>query len=207
MTNSPGSPVAGYPSTPPTAAGPLPAPPKASGWAGVIGTIAIVLGVLGMLGGLWGLASPALTRAWVANLPPEQLAAMDLSLRWSAWTETYGLLATTLAVLLLAGGVGLARRRPWSIKTLTTWALLKILLSVVSTILGWTIQQEMWEAMQTGNPALASGVRGWATGFALFVLLVGLVWACALPVFVLIWFARATIRAQVAEWGPAPATP
>ena len=131
---------------------------------------------------------------------PVQRATIEVMRRWATWTVVVSLLSAAVAILLLAAGIGLVQRRRWSPRVFTIWAPLKIVLAIASTVVGWAIQQETMEAMRTQVPGMGALGPGTMESFASVGAVFALLWGCALPVFVLIWFARGSIKAQVAEW-------
>ena len=109
--------------------------------------------------------------------------------------------------MLLVGGIALARRRPWASGTLVAWAVLRIVQAIPAVLVGYFMQMAMFEAMEEAAASSGGGGGGFPTGmssimaaFGIVGLVIGLLIAWALPAFVLIWFARSRIRAEVAEW-------
>jgi hypothetical protein len=199
--------AADWPSAPPTSAGPLPSAVRSPAWPTVIGVIAIVFGVLGAIGGLWGVVGLAVMRRFGFGLWAKVEVA-DAVRGWAAWTIPLSAVAAVLGLMLLAGGVGLLRRRRWARTALVRWASLKIPLVVASGMLGWLVQQQVWQTqssvMAAGGGFPQTAVSSTAVAaFATFGLVLGTIWGWALPVFVLIWFARGPIKAQVSTWDTA----
>ncbi len=75
---------------------------------------------------------------------------------------------------------------------------------VVNAIVGVLIQQEFLQEMQAQDPNLAVIGTTAMQGFAAVGVVFALLWGLALPVFMLIWFARRTIKEQVAQWEGGP---
>jgi hypothetical protein len=193
-----------WPTAPPTSVGPLPPAVNPAVWPTVIGVIAIVFGAFGVLAGLWGVLAPLVMRNFETALPSGVHVSEAMS-GWEEWTLPLSAAATVLAALLLAGGVGLVQLRPWGRRLLMYWAPLKIMLAGVNGILVWHMQAEMLQvqgmAWTSSAPFGPAGGNTAVKAFSMVSLALALVWGAALPVFVLIWFARATIREQVAKWG------
>ncbi|MBI4579084.1 MAG: hypothetical protein HY718_05235 [Planctomycetes bacterium] len=100
-----------------------------------------------------------------------------------------------MALLLLVGGVGLVGRRRWGASAAKVWAVLRMLFVLVGLAVGWQMQQASFSAMSS------SGRMGGAEQVVMGLSLVlGLVWAWALPVIMLIWLSRAKIKADIARW-------
>ena len=194
------------PMTPPTDAGAI--PPKPSSWPMVIGIIAIIFGSLATLQGCMGLGWPALAALFTSALPEEQAGMMDATKSLTPLMMISAGLTMAIAIVLLIGGIGLTKRSPRSPKTCRIWAGLKMLLVVYSSIIGFLVQQAQMEAMRRmleedpNAPAAMLGVFGTVMaviGPAIFVF--AIVWGWALPVFMLIWFSRRKIKAEIAHWG------
>ena len=110
------------------------------------------------------------------------------------------ILAVGLAVLLLIGGVGVLRRRAWAPRACNTWAVLKVLLVIANAVVGYAVQKQtlLWmqgqsARMPPGWGAISGSMPGMTACFALL-------WGWALPVFLLIWLARGTIKEEIAPW-------
>ena len=199
------------PMTPPTDAGAI--PPKPSSWPTVIGVIAIILGSLATLQGCMGLGWPALAALFTSALPEEQAGMMDATTAFAPLMMISAGLTLAVAIVLLIGGIGLTKRSPRSPKTCRIWAGLKMLLVVYSSIVGYLVQQAQMEAMQRmleEDPNTAGAMPGFfGTLMAIVgpvILVFAIVWGWALPIFMLIWFSRRKIKAEVAQWGR-PASP
>ena len=186
------------PATPPREPGALSMPARPTAWPTALGVIAIVLGAMGILGGCWGSLAPFLMKMLADALPPGQPTGLESCEKWGFWIVLIQVVNACLAALLLAAGIGLVKRRRWSVTAAYTWAALKMVFVLVNVISAYGMQQEQFEAMtQQGLPGLGGGIFA-AVG--VFSIVFGLVWGWALPVFLLIWFARATIKAETAEW-------
>ena len=192
------------PAAPPTSAVPLPPAANSAVWPTVLGVIAIVFGGFGVLAGLWGALAPIVMRSFDVALP-SGVHVTEVMSGWEEWTLPLSAAATMLAAMLLAGGVGLAQRRPWGRNLLVYWAPLRMILAVANGVLVWRVQQEMLQvqamAWTSSAPSGPAGGSMAVKAFSVLSLALALLWGAALPVFVLIWFARPTIREQVIQWG------
>ncbi len=194
------------PMTPPTDAGAI--PPRKTTWPMVIGIIAIILGSLAALQGCMGLGWSAVAGVFTSALPEEQAGMMDATKALTPLMMISAGLTLAVAIVLLIGGIGLTKRSPRSPKTCRIWAGLKMLLVVYSSIVGYLVQQAQMEAMQRmleEDPNMAGAMPGF---FGTIMAIVGplflvfaIVWGWALPIFMLIWFSRRKINAEVAQWG------
>ena len=194
------------PMTPPTDAGAI--QPKASAWPMVIGVIAIILGSLATLQGCMGLGWPALAALFTSAMPEEQAEMMDATKAFAPLIMISSGLTMAIAIVLLIGGIGLTKRSPWSPKTCKIWAGLKMLLVVYSSIVTFLSTQAQMEAIQRmleEDPNTAGVMPGFfGTLMAIIgpvILVFAIVWGWALPIFMLIWFSRRKIKAEVAQWG------
>lgn len=184
---------------PPTEPGLVEMPRGPSVWPRVVGIIAIVLGAGGILGGLYGALSPLMLDAMASMMPQGQemvAAAKELG----GWTVAISLASVVLAGVLLAGGIGLVKRRRWSVSIIRIWALVRLLLVMANAVLTYQMtkgQFEMMSQQQPGGPPMPAGI---GQGFAAIGVAVGVVWGWAFPVFVLIWLARGKIKAETSAW-------
>jgi hypothetical protein len=115
------------------------------------------------------------------------------------WMIVLGLGAAVMGAILVIVGIGILKRRPWAIPVSRAWAGAKIFFTIAYNLINYQIQQEMMSTMPQGQnmPAMAAPFM---TIFLVIGLAVGIVWGCALPVFLLIWFRREKIQAETAEW-------
>ena len=199
------------PMTPPTDAGAI--PPRKTTWPMVLGIIAIILGSLATLQGCMGLGWPALAGLFTSALPEEKAEMLDATKSLTPLIMISAGLTMAIAIVLLIGGIGLTKRNPRSPKTCKIWAGLKMVLVVYSSIVTFLSTQAQMEAMQRmleEDPNTAGMMPGFfGTLMAIIgpvILVFAIVWGWALPIFMLIWFSRRKIKAEVAQWGR-PASP
>jgi hypothetical protein len=188
------------PTAPPTSPGTLGSGPGPS-WPKVLGIICILFGGLGALAGLWSLLAPFVVfRIFGASQPPELAAHAQ---KWLWWTVLGSLLSIALAVLLLVGGVFLVSRRPAAIGALRSWAVLKVLCSILTACISYLSAIDQVAAMH------AAGSAGPPPRIMEMMMLGGLLlwflWSLALPVLLLVFFGRPAARRHIATWGPADA--
>jgi hypothetical protein len=192
------------PVAPPTVAGPLGRPPRQIVWPITIGVIGIAFGSLGILRSLYGAATPWLFNSWTFYTPSstntfDPFAALR---HWGVWLSLVNAIGVLVAVMLLIGGIGLLRRRPWSGTLLIAWAIIRIPLAFAETVVGIGMQQEQLAAMSS-QPGGAM-VSAFASGFAWFGAVVSIAMYCALPTFMLIWFTRPAHRRTLEAWRIVP---
>jgi len=172
-------------------------PELPSRWPTVFGVVAIVFAGLGIFFGGNALLSilryepPPNAAGQTPTVPPMVIINVLLSIG--------------LAVLLLISGIGLMKRRACAPKWLTRWAVVYIIYAVVNGILNFYAQRGPIAAMSsTTQPTGIPG--GSPMTFFVIAFVLGLVWACAFPVLLLIWFSRKSIKAEVAQWSGAEST-
>jgi len=175
----------------------------------VVGIIAIVFGSLGVLGGAFGCIGVFFLGSFsqlLRSVPTNgaqgapDTAAIGRSLEAM---QIPGLLISTaglvIAILLLWGGILLARRRAEARKVLLAWAVLKALFSVAKLFFDIASTQSLLssEAMSSAD---GSGMEQFVTVVAIASNMLTMVWALALPVFMFVWFRRGTIREEMGTW-------
>ncbi len=194
------------PMTPPTDAGAI--PPRKTTWPMVLGIIAIILGSLATLRGCMSIGSSAMFGLFASAMPEEQAEMMEATKAFAPLIMISSGLTMAIAIVLLIGGIGLTKRNPRSPKTCKIWAGLKMVLVVYSSIVTFLSTQAQMEAMQRmleEDPNTAAAMPGFfGTLMAIIgpvILVFAIVWGWALPIFMLIWFSRRKIKAEVAQWG------
>ncbi len=176
----------------------LPAEPPQ--WPKNLGILAIVFGILGALGGLCG-ALGAVAGEYMqtfAGVNAEQMPAA-LNPKFVILSAVVQIIGMGVAIILLVGAIKLTKRRAKSRTILLTWAAIKIVLVFASSFVGFFTIKHQFSAMPTqGGQSLftAETVEMLAIGGTA----IGVLWGIALPVFMLIWLCRVTIRAEIASW-------
>ncbi len=184
---------------------------RPSAWPMVIGVIAIIFGSLAILQGCFGAVSSLFMSSLSAIVPAEQATVYDAMEGLKPWMIIGAVLALALGILLLVAGIGLVRRRAWSPTACMAWAGIKMVFVVGYTILGDMARQTQFEAMQEmmqQDPNMPAGMPAMMGSFfqvfGVFAIVLGILWGWALPVFLLIWFSRKKIKAEVAGWHHPP---
>ena len=178
--------------------------PDTDRWPGIIGTIAIIFGAAGTLQNGCGVAASLFQKQiysmFADAIPANSFAAQNAVSERYLWLNVgLSLLATLVAVMLLVGGIRLLRRRASSVALLRAWAVVKLVLALLLAGYGFLIfasNLEMMQAELQPSGTLADTMRA----AALFGVAFNLIWQWALPIFMLVWFSRAPIRASVARW-------
>ncbi len=203
MTESPQTPPP--PGAPPTQPG-MRQPTPRSSWPTVLGVIAIVYGALATLSHGCGLMSSLMAEQWQRMMPqPEQAAEaqIDLTRRWLWFSVPNSLLLVALAVMLIVVGAGLARRRARAVVLAKVWAVVKMIVALGAAIFTYLVMQESLGLQQEVDPNATALPPGVVEVMAPLTAVLTLLWGWLLPIFLLIWFARPSIREEVSGWAGA----
>ena len=92
------------------------------------------------------------------------------------------------------------KRRRWGVGTCRAWAVLKILLVLVNTVVGYYLQHGSLTAISEQTPAGAQMSPEFVDAMVVLGLIIGIAWSCALPVFMLIWLGRGKIKSETSAW-------
>lgn len=173
--------------------------PERSKWPTVIGVIGILVASFGLFGGCCGVLSPFLmnfSRSMASSgggMSQEQIDTMMASQPPMLWIIPASLVGMALATLLLIGCIGLARRRAGGVNLCKVWAWINIPWVLISLVVAAYFQfQVPADAQQMG------------VGFQYFFLAAGACFALTtgvgFPMFMLIWFARPSVKDDVDAW-------
>lgn len=188
---------------PPTTPRPIVLPVRPPRWPGVVGVVAIVMGSWGILGGLWGIAQQYLMRTMYAAMPGQE-ALIGVMQKWKAPMVALIALGVPVAGVLLGAGVLLVRRRPGARAACLAYAALR-----TAQGLGLAAATGLWQqdivrasamAAARANPAAGAVAAPVGAGMAAFTAVVTAVWTLALPVFLIVWFTRRSVREHVRSW-------
>ena len=175
----------------------------------VIGVIGVVFGSGGILGGCFGACSGLMVGALTNFMPPGQPTGMEIlqDPTWKIYTIASSLVTIGVAALLLIGSISLLRRRLSGVKTCRIWAVVKMVVALANAPIGYLFGQaqiEQMEQMSQNMPGGGAGGFGPMAGLMQSIgvagVVIGVLWGCALPVFLLIWFSRAPIKREIAQW-------
>lgn len=177
------------PDTPPTQTQSASKPALPSQWPAVVGLVAIIYAAMVILR-----IGSSMLAEFQSQPPAGDVATPSPSV--SPLLIAHALLSISLAAILLGCGIGLFKRLPCAAKWSTRWAVFYIIYTAAGFALDFYAQLE--------HITLTAGI------IAKFLVL-PLIWACAFPIFLLIWFSRAEIKDEVAQWcnsvTEAPAAP
>ncbi|MBP7936511.1 MAG: hypothetical protein KA354_17870 [Phycisphaerae bacterium] len=207
VTPPPPPPLPPYSTTPPVcAAMPYATRTQESNWPKVIGIIAVVFAIFGIVGGVCGLVSWLGMSAMQVSMPSSgQVVKANLPVitemgKWRAYTLVAGAVSFILQIVLLVSAIHLMKRRRWTIPVLRIWACLYIFFSLIGTTISYHMQKELYQQLASGGGPQGSFPMAAPQALIGLGMLFGILWACALPVFVLIWFSRQKIKAETATW-------
>ncbi len=179
--------------TPPTQAPPPPV--RASVWPTVVGIIGIIYASLGLFGTFCGLAFLFILLSyadWLESfgISEQEVQEMQASMSPVSWTVFTSLVGLALAILLFVGAVRLLRRQAPGAKLCALWSWI---------IIPWTIIATVITLVFHFKAPAPSGGLGQQVGTAILTVITAVL-GLVLPVFMVIWFSRATIKSQVAQW-------
>lgn len=193
---------------PPTRPGRVSAVKGPAVWPLVLGIIGLVFGIGSMVASIIGLLMPVLSRSMFSSGPAALPMANVFGVHSTGLIIYYACTIALSSVLVMAS-VRLIKRKPDSTTWLIFWALMKFVHAVFAVYFTMEVQRTSLASQQgmfissskPPNPQVMASVNNaviWATG--VFIAL----WSVWGPIFVLCWFSRAKVRAEVAKWSKAP---
>jgi len=175
-------------------------PPPRSSWPKVIGIISIIFGSFGLL--CYGCNSAVtIAQPWLAGMVPadqQPVTIQGMQLVFSIFVACGSFL---LSLLLLIGGFALTMRKYWSVGALKWWAILRILLAFISTIIGFAYLEETIQQLndQFAQQSMSMPMT-FTNSLMIMSIILGLLMALIWPVFLLIWSARSSVRREIESW-------
>lgn len=159
-----------------------------SAWTLLWGSVAVIRGFTGsQFMGMQFMADPGVS---------EKIAQIYSDAAPRFLVSGAGLLIA--AALGLTGGIALLCRKRWSAINLRTWAVVKIIAGTVYAVIEVDVQTQemnaMWQSTAGGPPMAMTASMSIYNG------VIGFILGGVLPIFVLIWFARPSIRADCGKW-------
>lgn len=186
---------------PPTRPGVMPGISRPPVWPTVLGVICAVAGGLGAVGAVGQLLAPlflGMVRDTLGDTGAEELMGMvEKHAVHSMVLYGFGLV---LAVVLLIGGVLVAKRRAGGVTLLLWWSLARVPWTVGLLWLTFLTQREQMKFMMAQQGAPVPQFKAIMTGVNVGTLVFVAIWSMALPVFLIVWFRREKIAAQIKEW-------
>ena len=191
---------------PPITAGDVVSPAYSSNWPVMIGVISMVLGALGALNalgtGCWAFFGPAFLESMGAANNPQVAMNLQTMRDFKELILVNTSVSLVLASLLVFAGARLARRRRSGVVWSKRWAILKLVFAIAGSALGAVMSTSQMAATNQqlsvqGAPAFVKVV---VSASPIIGVAFSLIWFSAYPVFMLIWFRRATVKQTVAPW-------
>ncbi len=179
-------------------------PPPHTVWPTVLGIIAIIMGSMGALQGVVALIMPLFadqfrkfgSMSGGGAVEFDMFAGVD---EYGAWLTLSSVLTMVVGLLLILGGAMLAKRKRIAGSVILTWAAVKIMLVVGSTLLGFLINRAQMESL-TLSPNAPPQMMSMMDAMAYVSIVLGLCWGWVLPIFMIAWFVRPTIRGEMSTW-------
>lgn len=174
---------------PPTVQTARPVTSSRTVWPWIVGPVSVLFGLMGIL--LTGLEL-----AGVEPLTPEGEPSFEPGTQMGAIQFGSNVISLALYCWLTLGGVGVAARRYFGVTALRTWSIIAIVLAIIGVTCFFGMLLIGTSMLPTG----ASGEAASALGMAVVVVLVVVAVALAWPIFLLWWFKRPRIEAEISEW-------
>ena len=174
-----------------------------SSWPKVLGILGIVFGGAALLFGIVGVFGTKMAQQQYESFGITQ----EILDRHATILTVAPMISTGLGFVLLLGGILLALRKKASRPLIMIWALMKIGYSLWQAPLMMAFQKELLPMQQKMMNRMGNSKEPMPDMAAIMnsvgsvIQIVGVFWLCALPIFMLIWFARAKIAREVAQWG------
>lgn len=170
--------------------------PPAAKWPKNLGIIAIVLGACGFLAGMCTIGSIPFSSIFLSMAAGQQSVRrgpspehmMAVIEKFKVPMIAHAIVAALVALILLYAGILLLKRRPNAVSVVKLWAVIKTLISIVGTVVVYYYGLEL------------AKTEGGSATLHMVTTALGFLWAMALPIFMFIWFARASVREEVASW-------
>ena len=161
----------------------------------MVGGIGVVFGFGGVLASLWGLAMSTVT----ATVGMQQYQ-LDVMPRW--YTIVSGIASMSLAAILGAAGIGLLRKQAWGAWLARRWAVVKIALVAVTSVILVAATGDFFAELWWGGAGSMGGAG--ATVFFTIMSIVGIlfavVWTFWLPILMLYWLNKKSVKQDIAGW-------
>lgn len=166
-----------------------------SRWPRVLGTIGLVVAIVIFLDKAEDIVTHLTWSAqdWRRVFAPDVADLIVRAMPPLGWRLFAAAVEMGLAVLLFVGAIALRRRRQSGVYLCRAWAWLAIVWVVA--VMGWAL---WWLRQYQGEIPGISHIA-WQ-GFAMLGILFALAVLLAWPIFLLVWFGRADIRAEYEEW-------
>lgn len=185
--------------------------PNQATWPMPLGIVSIVLGACASLQAVGGMALPLLSGVFRSMpMPRGQPNPFDAIEKYTLYLFPVYCFGVLVGALLVIAGIGMIKRRPWAAPAVIWWSILKIVYAIATCIVTAFMQMAQMKAVlaQTANAGAsappAEMMSSISIGVAAFTAVFTLLWLGALPIFMLIWFRRASVKREVASWRSPP---
>jgi len=186
-----------YHHAPPTMPGEVIQGRPASAWPTVFGVIGIILAAWGILSTGCGAIMLAGVGGALGSMGGmgQQMQAAGLTGIAMIVGVLKLIVSMGLAVFLLVASIGVLKRTRSGADQMVMWSWARIVLGIIFLVL--ELATTNYGAVQQQGGGVPQGVL---IGSIIFGVVIGLVFMLWFPVLNLIWFNRATIRAEVSQW-------
>ncbi len=171
-------------------------------WPTGLSIACFIVGGLGAIVAFFGLLAPFIQDAF-ASLDASGVSAATVAVQKKYSVPLLGasLIGLCLAVWLIVVGTLILKRRRRAVPMSRAYSFSKIAHAVLLIAVNTIVQGESFQAMQGNMPAGAPAIMG---SFASIGLVIGIVFSVlmymSMPVILLIWFSRSSVRAETANW-------
>lgn len=173
---------------------------KPATWPTPIGIVCLVFGIGGLIGGILSPLINKASQSMVAMDPNAASSEMDAAMSEAmASTAIIAPIGAVVALILTIGGILLLMRKPACRMLLLGWAVLKMLYAVVASFISYGASKKMTSTLMSGDD-MPEGMDGMMSGIAAGGAVVGTLWAWALPIFLIVWFLRKPVVAEIQSW-------
>lgn len=173
----------------------VPPPPK---WPDLLAIICMMFGGAGLLIHLLEIAGHGMSiMGWWENVGRAEKD--ELSYFYLIPALLLAVAAFFFSGILLTGGLALYKRWPWCTRWLNTWALIKIPLVILLSLLGWAMLIMPAYHMFAGHDPETKWTH-YHTAFMLAWSFIWLIWSLLLPVFIIVWFRKKKVRDLIKTW-------
>ena len=188
---------------------PTPGQTKGGTWKKIIGIISIIFGALAIIQSAMAPVMIPFTRATMESSVTDDAGKEKLDAyieKLTSLSMMSSVILGLLSVLLLVGGVLLIKQNKIAPTLLISWAILKMVAGGYLNFKNYLLMQDQFEiltptAQIEGFGAAETEMFNNITSISAMVGLVGgTLWLMAFPIFILIWFNRRKIKAEVRGW-------
>jgi len=173
-----------------------------STWPTVVGILSMVLGGFGAMGSFWQMVAPFMMGAIAEAAPQDDAASAGAFAAMGQWQiplVIIGLVSLVLAIVLLVAGSKLLSRKFQCVTLYKRWAIARMIVALPAVGIAAMSQMQQMQNMTDQGQAPAA-FAGMMNVMLVFMIVFGLAFAWAFPIFILFWFNRQKIRDEVGTW-------